>query len=110
MKKQDNCKKQTLTALQLLLKNEGVYINIRNFTITPKHSSKVFEQVIDMLKIMGMKYQNPSGTHKIRILTKEQAEAAYLAKNGVFSKRYGYSPPTLNGKKFNSVIVDEVYP
>lgn len=109
MKKKTTQPKHVERTLALLLKKPGTWINIANITVTNSHASKVYTQVEKMLKMMGIRFQRTEGTHIIRVLTDEQIKAYDSAMSGVFSKPYGRTAPTLNGKKFTNLIIDEVH-
>ena len=82
-----NQKSKMEKVLDLLWKNEGTYIDVRNLTITTIQARKVFEEVNNFLKMMGITVK-VQGNYRLCILPKEKS--------------------TLKGKNPTSVFVDEM--
>ena len=92
--------------LDLLWGNQGTYIDINNLTLTPTQAKKVFQEVIHFLQMMGITYQADTSGYRIRILSEKQNQAIKSAKE---SSNKIFVQPTITGKNYTSILLDEVY-
>lgn len=88
------CKKhqkiRTEKGIELLMKSPGIFINIRNITASENQARKIAAEIMHILKMMNIPFQNRNGSSIIRVLTEEQKRAYEKSMMGTFSQRYGY--------------------